>query len=264
MHTVLSSWSIRVTADDSGAARDAVSELEGVDGVEVEALEEEMWSLLKLESRLSAEGDEQGPDPESLSEVKADFRREVEELLAKAKMEDLTQEGEDRYDNQASASAGSAGAEALQWVRAQNDKLGLGIDAGVEHPVAAMRVLGVRTTQSCEGHEDHGLPYPWIDVEPEDLPYLQQALQKHPLPGFGVEHERRLMPQGALGLNPFALMPQRLPDVEVELDSETRQRLLLALEDNRAALQRWSQRVLQGEALFPSLTESVFAAFLDL
>jgi hypothetical protein len=47
------------------------------------------------------------------------------------------------------------------------DGLGRPIDAGIVEPVIALNLLGVNTTQSCEGHttnEEHGKAYPWIDV----------------------------------------------------------------------------------------------------
>ena len=44
------------------------------------------------------------------------------------------------------------------------DALGKPIDAGIFQTVVAFNALGVSTIMSCEGHVDHGLPYPWIDV----------------------------------------------------------------------------------------------------
>ncbi|GHO50876.1 hypothetical protein [Ktedonospora formicarum] len=47
------------------------------------------------------------------------------------------------------------------------DKLGKGIDDGILTTVVALNVLGIHTTGSCEGHIEWGLPYPWIDIQPE-------------------------------------------------------------------------------------------------
>ena len=44
------------------------------------------------------------------------------------------------------------------------DKLGEPIDKGIFDTVVALNILGFVTRQSCEGHLDHGLPYPWVDV----------------------------------------------------------------------------------------------------
>jgi hypothetical protein len=45
------------------------------------------------------------------------------------------------------------------------DGLGMGIDPGIFEAVVALNALGIRTTDSCEGHLENGSPAPWIDVE---------------------------------------------------------------------------------------------------
>lgn len=54
--------------------------------------------------------------------------------------------------------------ETAEKFRKVTDKLGKPIDAGIFDTVMALNVLGVPTTMSCEGHLDHGLPYPWVDI----------------------------------------------------------------------------------------------------
>jgi hypothetical protein len=44
------------------------------------------------------------------------------------------------------------------------DKLGLGVDPGIFDTVVALNLAGLTTYQSCEGHLDHGSPYPWVTV----------------------------------------------------------------------------------------------------
>ena len=44
------------------------------------------------------------------------------------------------------------------------DRLGATIDEGIFETVVVFNLLGFRTFQSCEGHLDHGSPYPWVDV----------------------------------------------------------------------------------------------------
>jgi hypothetical protein len=39
------------------------------------------------------------------------------------------------------------------------------IDEGIKETVTALNVLGLVTKGSCEGHDDWGLPFPWIDIE---------------------------------------------------------------------------------------------------
>ncbi len=44
------------------------------------------------------------------------------------------------------------------------DKLGMKIDEGIFNTVLALNALGIPTSGSCEGHLEHGEPYPWVDV----------------------------------------------------------------------------------------------------
>ena len=44
------------------------------------------------------------------------------------------------------------------------DKLGTPIDPGIFETVVVLNLLGFRTFQSCEGHLDHGSPYPWVTM----------------------------------------------------------------------------------------------------
>ncbi len=44
------------------------------------------------------------------------------------------------------------------------DALGNPIDEGIFETVVALNVVGIPTTQSCEGHLGYGLPYPWVDI----------------------------------------------------------------------------------------------------
>ena len=64
----------------------------------------------------------------------------------------------------------------LMKVNEIGDSLGRGIDEKIKKSVAAFLIHGFSTSGSCEGHiteeseEEHGLPYPWIEIyapEPE-------------------------------------------------------------------------------------------------
>jgi hypothetical protein len=68
-----------------------------------------------------------------------------------------------------------------EWrvVRAEVDRLvdgrGKKVDAGIKEAVIALRAFGFPTYQSCQGHRDWGLLYPWVDITLEgtgtgDLP----------------------------------------------------------------------------------------------
>jgi len=62
------------------------------------------------------------------------------------------------------------------------DKTGRPIDTGILETVVALNALDITTSMSCEGHLDHGLPYPWIDVgissyaRGYDTPEIQQLI----------------------------------------------------------------------------------------
>lgn len=48
------------------------------------------------------------------------------------------------------------------------DSLGKPIDANTKELVIVLHCLKFTTSQSCEGHIDHGYPYPWIEIRNED------------------------------------------------------------------------------------------------
>jgi hypothetical protein len=47
------------------------------------------------------------------------------------------------------------------------DKLGMPIDANIQELVISFWMHNIKTEASCEGHLDHGVPYPWIDIAPQ-------------------------------------------------------------------------------------------------
>ncbi len=67
------------------------------------------------------------------------------------------------------------------------DRLGEEIDEGIKETVIALRALGFPTTQSCEGHTNRGLPYPWVDIKaPTEFTLLWSA------PASGYEKRQEL------------------------------------------------------------------------
>lgn len=48
------------------------------------------------------------------------------------------------------------------------DGMGMPIDPGIKKAVLVLNLLNFKTDQSCEGHIDWGLPYPWIRFSIED------------------------------------------------------------------------------------------------
>lgn len=69
------------------------------------------------------------------------------------------------------------------------DKLGCKVDAGIFDAVVTLNLLGLRTCQSCEGHLDYGLPYPWIDFETDEFPAFKQALEDADREELSVEEK---------------------------------------------------------------------------
>ncbi len=55
-----------------------------------------------------------------------------------------------------------------QEVASWGDALGRGIDHEIKNTVIVLNLLGFRTEQSCQGHIDWGLSYPWISFNTQD------------------------------------------------------------------------------------------------
>jgi hypothetical protein len=45
------------------------------------------------------------------------------------------------------------------------DKIGMRVDSGILETVIVLNALGIETSASCEGHLDHGIAAPWIDIQ---------------------------------------------------------------------------------------------------
>jgi hypothetical protein len=56
------------------------------------------------------------------------------------------------------------------------DGMGKRIDIGIMGVVLYLNLHGVSTTASCEGHLDHGHPYPWVWVPEADMDALNALL----------------------------------------------------------------------------------------
>lgn len=64
--------------------------------------------------------------------------------------------------------------EVDHWI----DGAGYPIDKEIKGVVIALNLMGIETTASCGGHLDHGLSYPWIDIQiyPPEVKKLMQKL----------------------------------------------------------------------------------------
>jgi hypothetical protein len=59
----------------------------------------------------------------------------------------------------------------------ETDGTGTGMDTGIIEPVIGLSLLNINTVQSCEGHLDHGVAYPWIAVAAKPTPELEKLHQ---------------------------------------------------------------------------------------
>lgn len=66
--------------------------------------------------------------------------------------------------------------ELAQQVDRIIDKLGLPIDNGIKESIIALHALGFHTTGSCEGHEDHVIGAPYIDIESKEQELIDKRL----------------------------------------------------------------------------------------
>lgn len=65
------------------------------------------------------------------------------------------------------------------------DRLGNGIDADIMETVVALNAHGIRTVASCEGHLDHGIAAPWVEVRSEDTQNIAELRRR----SFQLEDE---------------------------------------------------------------------------
>jgi hypothetical protein len=66
--------------------------------------------------------------------------------------------------------------EAWDQLTHVTDALGRPIDPGIFETVVALTVVGFHTTMSCEGHLDHGIAAPWVDIEPKEAEALRRQI----------------------------------------------------------------------------------------
>lgn len=67
-------------------------------------------------------------------------------------------------------------AEVDQWI----DGAGFPIDKEIKDTVIVLNLMGIETTASCEGHFDHGVLYPWVELQiyPPEAKKMMQELSE--------------------------------------------------------------------------------------
>lgn len=58
------------------------------------------------------------------------------------------------------------------------DALGEPIEPGIHATVVGLRAHGLTTTMSCEGHPDHGRPYPWVSMSNPGVAPIAESLPR--------------------------------------------------------------------------------------
>jgi 3-mercaptopyruvate sulfurtransferase SseA len=74
------------------------------------------------------------------------------------------------------------------------DALGLPVDEKIKEAVIMCNAIGLTTSASCEGHIDHGIPVPWIEIaapnEPEEKYVGQKEIFEKVAKKYGIEGRR--------------------------------------------------------------------------
>lgn len=109
-----------------------------------------------------------------MSEKKYDFSK----IEDQQEFEALPEEERQEAINEAQEEAPELDKKITGWNKLSanadrvRDGLGRRADEGIKEAVVAFNTIGLPTAASCEGHIDHGVPAPWIDVgapnEPEE------------------------------------------------------------------------------------------------
>ena len=124
-------------------------------------------------------------------------------------------------------------AESLAGVDSLVDtKISLGVEAKIRNLVAALRMFGVRTIQSCEGHEGVRDPYVQIVLEDAVLAIaLLTHFNRHDRQDRGKHYYWVLspMPFGCT-LEPHAVYPHR-PLADLQAETEEFAQTLIRLAD---------------------------------
>jgi 3-mercaptopyruvate sulfurtransferase SseA len=76
-------------------------------------------------------------------------------------------------------------------VEETRDALGLPVDEKIKEAVIMCNAIGLTTSASCEGHIDHGIPVPWIEIaapnEPEEKYVGQKEIFEKVAKKYGIE-----------------------------------------------------------------------------
>jgi len=75
------------------------------------------------------------------------------------------------------------------------DELGMTIDKGIRELVVLLNYNNIGTTQSCWGHKNWGLPYPWVDIHKEHLGDLFNIISDLDIETQDISNTIRILPK---------------------------------------------------------------------
>lgn len=75
------------------------------------------------------------------------------------------------------------------------DALGMKIDEGIRELVVLLNYNDIGTTQSCWGHKNWGLSYPWVDIHKEHLGDLYNIISDLEIEIEKIDDTIRILPK---------------------------------------------------------------------
>lgn len=112
------------------------------------------------------------------------------------------------------------------------DRTGKGIDGGIKETIIALNIYDLPTRNSCEGHLDHGVPFPFADIEAPNKPtwkregekeLFESVAQEKNIPleklnreslGWDVDLYEDVLGEAGKRMNEMADEGKELPDTE--------------------------------------------------
>ena len=89
------------------------------------------------------------------------------------------------------------------------DRLEMPIDPKIKDLVIGLRRWGIETTASCEGHLNHGYPYPWVDIDRKDLEKITRIVG---IWWSGKDKDHPATDQTRWVIKPFATFVRIVPE----------------------------------------------------
>ena len=123
-----------------------------------------------------------------------------------------------------------------------------GIEAGIKEPVVALNAHGIPTTNSCEGHHNHGRITPWISVEVPGKPMARYVDQKDFEESVYAQRgvSKELLQRDLAYLKEFSLEGQKItPEGFAELDAMLQKKHGLSEKDQESIIA--AQKAMDGE-----------------